>query len=149
MEPAVKKSGRIAFELCKKFLDGIILVPEGYICQTILEMCNNEGIIVEPAGAMSIASLNYYKKEIIGKKVLCLVCGGNNDITRMGQIKERALFHSNLKHYFIINFPQARAGALKEFVNNILGKNDDITFFEYSKKQVKIKGLLSWYSIKK
>ena len=130
---AVKKTGRIAFELCKNFLDGIILVPEGYICQTILEMYNNEGIIVEPAGAMSIASLNYYKKEIIGKKVLCLVCGGNNDITRMGQIKERALFHSNLKHYFIINFPQ-RAGALKEFVNNILGKNDDITFFEYSKK---------------
>ena len=72
---AVKKSGVIAFELCKKYLDGIILVPEGYICQTILEMYNNEGIIVEPAGAMSVASLNYYKKEIIGKKVLCLVCG--------------------------------------------------------------------------
>ena len=136
---AVKKSGKIAFELCRKFLDGIILVPEGYICQTILEMYNNEGIVVEPAGAMSVASLNYYKKEIIGKKVLCLVCGGNNDITRMGQIKERALFHSNLKHYFIINFPQ-RAGALKEFVNNILGKNDDITFFEYSKKTSKDKG---------
>ena len=125
---AVKKSGKIAFNLCKEYLDGIILVPEGYICQTILDMYNNEGIIAEPAGAMSLASLKFYKDKIKNKKVLCLVCGGNNDITRMGIIKERALLYSNLKHYFIIKFPQ-RAGALKEFVTNILGPNDDITFF--------------------
>ena len=136
---AVKKSGKIAFNLCKEYLDGIILVPEGYICQTILDMYNNEGIIAEPAGAMSLASLNFYKDKIKNKKVLCLVCGGNNDITRMGIIKERALLYSNLKHYFIIKFPQ-RAGALKEFVTNILGPNDDITFFEYSKKTNKENG---------
>lgn len=136
---AVKKSGKIAFELCKKYLDGIILVPEGYICQTILDMYNNDGIIAEPAGAMSLASLDFYKNKIKNKKVLCLVCGGNNDITRMGIIKERALLHSNLKHYFIIKFPQ-RAGALKDFVTNILGPNDDITFFEYSKKTSKENG---------
>ena len=136
---AVKKSGRIAFELCKKHLDGIILVPEGYICQTILDMYNNEGIIAEPAGAMSLASLNFYKNKIKNKKILCLVCGGNNDITRMGIIKERALLYTNLKHYFIINFPQ-RAGALKDFVTNILGPNDDITHFEYSKKTSKENG---------
>ena len=91
-------------------------------------MYNNEGIIAEPAGAMSLASLNFYKNKIKNKKILCLVCGGNNDITRMGIIKERALLYTNLKHYFIINFPQ-RAGALKEFVTNILGPNDDITSF--------------------
>lgn len=136
---AVKKSGKIAFELCKKYLDGIILVPEGYICQTILDMYNNEGIIAEPAGAMSLASLNFYKNKIKNKKILCLVCGGNNDITRMGIIKERALLYTNLKHYFIINFPQ-RAGALKDFVTNILGPNDDITHFEYSKKTSKENG---------
>ncbi len=136
---AVKKSGKIAFELCKKHLDGIILVPEGYICQTILDMYNNEGIIAEPAGAMSLASLNFYKNKIKNKKILCLVCGGNNDITRMGIIKERALLYTNLKHYFIINFPQ-RAGALKDFVTNILGPNDDITHFEYSKKTSKENG---------
>ncbi|MBL6684399.1 MAG: threonine ammonia-lyase IlvA [Flavobacteriaceae bacterium] len=136
---AVKKSGKIAFNLCKEYLDGIILVPEGYICQTILDMYNNEGIIAEPAGAMSLASLKFYKDKIKNKKVLCLVCGGNNDITRMGIIKERALLYSNLKHYFIIKFPQ-RAGALKDFVTNILGPNDDITFFEYSKKTNKENG---------
>lgn len=136
---AVKKSGKIAFELCKKYLDGIILVPEGYICQTILDMYNNEGIIAEPAGAMSLASLNFYKNKIKNKKILCLVCGGNNDITRMGIIKERALLYTNLKHYFIVNFPQ-RAGALKDFVTNILGPNDDITHFEYSKKTSKENG---------
>ena len=136
---AVKKSGKIAFNLCKEYLDGIILVPEGYICQTILDMYNNEGIIAEPAGAMSLASLKFYKDKIKNKKVLCLVCGGNNDITRMGIIKERALLYSNLKHYFIIKFPQ-RAGALKEFVTHILGPNDDITFFEYSKKTNKENG---------
>ena len=136
---AVKKSGKIAFELCKKHLDGIILVPEGYICQTILDMYNNEGIIAEPAGAMSLASLNFYKNKIKNKKILCLVCGGNNDITRMGIIKERALLYTNLKHYFIVNFPQ-RAGALKDFVSNILGPNDDITHFEYSKKTSKENG---------
>ena len=136
---AVKKSGKIASNLCKEYLDGIILVPEGYICQTILDMYNNEGIIAEPAGAMSLASLKFYKDKIKNKKVLCLVCGGNNDITRMGIIKERALLYSNLKHYFIIKFPQ-RAGALKEFVTHILGPNDDITFFEYSKKTNKENG---------
>ena len=102
-------------------------------------MYNNEGIIAEPAGAMSLASLKFYKDKIKNKKVLCLLCGVNNDITRMGIIKERALLYSNLKHYFIIKFPQ-RAGALKEFVTHILGPNDDITFFEYSKKTNKENG---------
>ena len=80
-----------------------------------------------------MAALETYKEEIKGKNVVCIISGGNNDITRTAEIKERALLYSNLKHYFIITFPQ-RAGALREFVVDILGPNDDITHFEYTKK---------------
>ena len=89
--------------------------------------------IAEPAGVMSIAALDEFKDEIKGKTVVCLVSGSNNDITRTAEIKERALLYANLKHYFIIKFPQ-RPGALREFVVDMLGPHDDITHFEYTKK---------------
>ncbi len=111
----------------------MITVDEGKICQTILDLYNKEAIVVEPAGAMSIAALEQYADEIKGKNVICIVSGSNNDITRTAEIKERALLYANLKHYFIIKFPQ-RAGALREFVVEILGPTDDITHFEYTKK---------------
>ena len=130
---AVRKVGDINFAICKENLDAMITVPEGKICQTILELYNKDAIVVEPAGALSIAALDYYAEEIKGKNVVCVVSGSNNDITRTPEIKERALLHANLKHYFIIKFPQ-RAGALREFVVDILGPNDDITHFEYTKK---------------
>ncbi len=130
---SIKKVGETPFKICKEFLDDLILVPEGKICQTILELYNKDGIIVEPAGAIGISALEIYHERFINKNVGILICGGNNDITRMAEIKERALLHTNLKHYFILKFPQRR-GALKEFVNNVLGENDDITFFEYVKK---------------
>ncbi|RMA57235.1 threonine ammonia-lyase IlvA [Ulvibacter antarcticus] len=130
---AVRKVGNMTFAICKENLDAMITVPEGKICQTILELYNKDAIIVEPAGALSIAALDYYKEEIKGKNVVCIVSGSNNDITRTPEIKERALLYANLKHYFIIKFPQ-RAGALREFVVDILGPNDDITHFEYTKK---------------
>lgn len=130
---AVRRVGDKTFEICKQNLDAVITVPEGKICQTILELYNKDAIVVEPAGALSIAALDYYKEELAGKNVVCLVSGSNNDITRTPEIKERALLHANLKHYFIIKFPQ-RAGALREFVVEILGPNDDITHFEYTKK---------------
>ncbi|MGB1132249.1 MAG: threonine ammonia-lyase IlvA [Flavobacteriaceae bacterium] len=130
---SIKKIGKIPFDICKKYLDEILLVPEGKICQTILDLYNKDGIVVEPAGAIGISALELNNKMFEGKNVGVLICGGNNDFTRMAEIRERALFYSNLKHYFIVKFPQ-RAGALKEFVNNVLGKNDDITFFEYVKK---------------
>ena len=130
---SIKKIGKIPFDICKKYLDEILLVPEGKICQTILDLYNKDGIVVEPAGAIGISALELNNKMFIDKNVGVLICGGNNDFTRMAEIRERALFYSNLKHYFIVKFPQ-RAGALKEFVNNVLGKNDDITFFEYVKK---------------
>jgi threonine dehydratase len=102
-------------------------------------MYTQDAIVVEPAGAMSVSALSQLSAVIKGKNVVCLVCGGNNDITRMAEIKERALLFSNLKHYFIVRFPQ-RAGALKEFVQDILGPTDDITFFEYSKKSARAQG---------
>ena len=130
---SIKKIGKIPFEICKNYLDEMLLVPEGKICQTILDLYNKDGIVVEPAGAIGVSAIELNSKKFEDKNVGVLICGGNNDFTRMAEIRERALFYSNLKHYFIVKFPQ-RAGALKEFVNNVLGKNDDITFFEYMKK---------------
>ena len=136
---AVRKVGEDAFTLCTTFLDKLVLVSEGKICQSILKLYNKEAIVVEPAGAMSTASLKMITEEIKGKNVVCLICGGNNDITRMAEIKERALLEANLLHYFIVRFPQ-RAGALKEFVAEVLAPKDDITFFEYSKKNNRSNG---------
>ena len=130
---AVHQNGALTFSICKEVTDDFVLVQEGDICTTILELYNEEAIVVEPAGAMSICALDKLREKIKGKNVVCIVSGGNNDITRTEEIKERSLLSQQLKHYFIIRFPQ-RAGALKEFVNNVLGPNDDITHFEYTKK---------------
>jgi threonine dehydratase len=130
---SVKQVGDLTFEICKKYLDVMTTVHEGKICQTILEMYNKDAIVAEPAGVMSIAALDSFKNEIKGKNVVCLVSGSNNDITRTSEIEERALLYANLKHYFIIKFPQ-RPGALREFVVDVLGPNDDITHFEYTKR---------------
>lgn len=136
---AVKRVGELNFEICKQVLDDVIPIPEGKVCDTILKLYDEEAIVVEPAGAMSIAALDFYREEIKGKNVCCVISGGNNDITRMEEIKERALLYNGLKHYFIIRFPQ-RAGALKEFVADVLGPNDDITHFEYTKKNNRERG---------
>jgi threonine dehydratase len=130
---AVKRVGDLNFAICQETLHDMITVPEGKVCQTILDLYNKDAIVVEPAGALSIAALDFFTEEIKDKNVVCIVSGSNNDITRTAEIKERALLYANLKHYFIIKFPQ-RAGALKEFVAEILGVNDDITHFEYTKK---------------
>ncbi|MCL9804363.1 threonine ammonia-lyase IlvA [Flavobacterium amniphilum] len=130
---AVKQVGKLNYEICKDNLDDIILVPEGKVCTTILRLYNEEAIVVEPAGALAIAALDFYKEKIKGKNVVCIVSGSNNDIERTEEIKERSLLHEGLKHYFMIQFPQ-RPGALKEFVNEILSADDDITFFQFTKK---------------
>ncbi len=133
---AVKKVGDLTFSICKENLHDIITVHEGKVCQSILDLYNRDAIVVEPAGALSIAALDAYASKIKGKNVVCIVSGSNNDITRTAEIKERALLYGKLKHYFIVRFPQ-RPGALKQFVAEILGPNDDITHFEYSKKSSK------------
>ncbi|QHS62724.1 threonine ammonia-lyase [Chitinophaga agri] len=136
---AVKRVGALTFSICKDVLAKMQLVPEGKVCSTILRLYNEDAIVVEPAGALSIAALDYYAKEIEGKKVVCVVSGSNNDIDRMQEIKERSLLYEGLKHYFIIRFVQ-RPGALKEFVNHVLGPNDDITRFEFIQKHNKETG---------
>ncbi len=130
---AVRQVGRLPFKICKEHLDQILVIPEGKICQTILEVYNKDGIVAEPAGALAIAALNSISDKIKNKSIGVLVCGGNNDIFRMPEIKESALLYAELKHYFLVDFPQ-RSGALKQFVTEILGPNDDITHFEFSKK---------------
>lgn len=130
---AVKRVGDKTFEICQNLLDEVIAVPEGKVCSTILRLYNEEAIVVEPAGALSIAALDLYKTQLEGRNVVCIVSGSNNDITRMEEIKERSLMFEGLKHYFIIKFPQ-RPGALREFVNDVLGARDDITYFQFTKK---------------
>lgn len=136
---AVKRVGELNFAICKESLDQVLTIPEGKVCQTILDLYNKDAIVVEPAGALTISALDFLEEDIAGKNVVCVVSGSNNDITRTAEIKERALLYANLKHYFIIRFPQ-RAGALKEFVVDVLGPNDDITHFQYSKKHSRENG---------
>ncbi|MCK8523396.1 threonine ammonia-lyase IlvA [Aquimarina sp. D1M17] len=136
---AVQKVGDLNFEICKEHLSDMYTVPEGLVCQTILDLYNRDAIVVEPAGALTLAALEFYKDKIKGKNVVCIISGSNNDITRTAEIKERALLYADLKHYFIVRFPQ-RAGALKQFVGEVLGPNDDITHFEYSKKSSRENG---------
>jgi len=136
---AVKRIGDHTFAICKDVIDDMHLVPEGKICSTILQMYNEEAIVVEPAGAMSIAVLDDYANKIKGKTIVCIVSGSNNDIDRMQEIKERSLIYEGLKHYFLIRFAQ-RPGALKDFVNKVLGPEDDITRFEYIQKHNKEAG---------
>lgn len=130
---SVKRTGDITYRICKEVLDDLKLVPEGKVCSTLLHLYNEEAIIAEPAGTLSVAALDDYAEEIKGKKVVCIISGGNNDISRTAEMQERALVYEGLKHYFLINFAQ-RPGALKEFVNNVLSEGDDITLFEYVKK---------------
>jgi len=136
---SVKRVGNLTYDLCTKVLDSMLLVAEGKICTTILKLYNEDAIVVEPAGALSVAVLDACKDKIKGKTVVCVVSGGNNDIERMQEIKEKSLLYEGLKHYFIVRFPQ-RPGALKLFVNNVLGPHDDITRFEFIKKTNKENG---------
>lgn len=136
---AVQRVGDITFGLCKDLVTEMLLVPEGKVSSTILQLYNEDAIVAEPAGALSIAALDQYASKIQGKKVVCILSGGNNDIDRMQEIMERSLLYEGLKHYFIVRFAQ-RPGALKEFVNHILGPDDDIVRFEFIQKHNKETG---------
>ncbi|CAM3737060.1 threonine ammonia-lyase IlvA [Alkalicoccus chagannorensis] len=136
---SVKRVGDTTFDIAQQVIDDITLVNEGKVCATMLDLYNENAIVAEPAGALSISALDHYREEIKGKTVVCVLSGGNNDIDRMQEIKERSMIYQGLKHYFIVNFPQ-RAGALREFLIDVLGPNDDITRFEYTKKNNRDKG---------
>ncbi|CYU67060.1 threonine ammonia-lyase IlvA [Streptococcus suis] len=130
---AVQKVGKSTYEVARKYVDRLIGVDEGWISGTILDLYSKLGIVAEPAGAATIAALEVIKDQIKGQTICCIISGGNNDINRMPEMEERALIYEGIKHYFVVNFPQ-RPGALREFVNDILGPNDDITRFEYIKR---------------
>lgn len=136
---AVGAVSQRTYEICRKYLDDIVLIPEGKVCTTILDLYNKHAIIAEPAGALPISALDFYKDEIKGKSVVCIISGGNNDIGRMQEIKEKSLIYEGLLYYFIVNFPQ-RAGALRQFLDGVLGPDDDIITFEYTKKNNKESG---------
>ncbi|MFD2967466.1 threonine ammonia-lyase IlvA [Sphingobacterium bambusae] len=136
---AVKKVGSQTYQISSQLLDSVKPIPEGKICTTILQLYNKDAIVAEPAGALSIAALEFHKEEIKGKKVVCIVSGGNNDIDRMSEIKEMSLLYEGFKHYFIVRFPQ-RPGALRLLVTEVLGPKDDITRFEYIKKTERERG---------
>lgn len=136
---SVQRVGDTTYNICSKILDDICLVPEGEVCTTIINLYNKDAIVVEPAGALSIAALNHYKQQIKGKNIVCIVSGSNNDINRMQEIKERSLLFEGLKHYFIIRLAQ-RTNALKDFVNTICNEHVDIVRFEYMKKNDKESG---------
>ncbi|NLY80635.1 MAG: threonine ammonia-lyase IlvA [Lysinibacillus sp.] len=136
---AVQCVGQNTYEICRKYLDDIAIVPEGKVSTTILDLYNKHAIVAEPSGALPVAAIDLYADEIKGKTVVAIVTGGNNDISRMQEIKEKSLLYEGLLYYFIVNFPQ-RAGALRQFLTVVLGPNDDITRFEYTKKNNKEEG---------
>lgn len=130
---AVKKAGALTYQVCKEVLDDIVVVPEGAVCTTIIQMYNKSAIVVEPAGALASAALRFYADEIKGKNVACIVSGSNNDITRMEEIREKSLLYEGLKHYFIVNFPQ-KSGEILSFIRDVIGPEDDLVYIQYIKK---------------
>ncbi len=136
---AVKTVGENTFEICNELLKKVVLVPEGLVATIMVELYQNEGIIVEPAGALAVAALDQVSAEIKNKTVVCIISGGNNDILRYGEILERSLVYQGLRHYFIIEFAQ-KPGQLRRFLDYCLGPTDDIVRFEYIKKSNKEKG---------
>lgn len=136
---AVKKAGQLTYGVCKDVLDDIIPVPEGAVCTTIIEMYNKNAIVVEPAGALSVAALRQYADKIKGKRVGSIISGSNNDIIRMEEIREKSMIYEGLKHYFIVNFPQ-RPGAILSFIRDIIGPTDELVYIQYIKKTNKEEG---------
>ena len=130
---AVKKAGSLTYEVCREVLDDIVIVPEGAVCTTIIQMYNKSAIVVEPAGALAAAALRFYADEIQGKNVACIVSGSNNDITRMEEIREKSLLYEGLKHFFIVTFPQ-KSGEILSFIRDVIGPTDDLVYIQYIKK---------------
>jgi threonine dehydratase len=130
---AVRRAGAVTYELIAKLVDEVMTVPEGGVCTTMLQLYQRDGIIAEPAGALAVTALAEGLEVPAGATVVCILSGGNNDVSRYGEVVERSLVHEGLKHYFLVEFPQ-EPGALRGFLDNVLGPGDDITLFEYVKK---------------
>lgn len=136
---AVKRVGELNFQIVKEYVDEVIKVPEGKVASVMIDLYQNEGIVAEPAGALSVAGFEVYADRVKCKNVVCIISGGNNDLLRYTEILERSLIWEGRKKYFIIEFYQ-KPGQLRKFVNEVLGPADDIVLFEYIKKNNKEKG---------
>jgi len=130
---AVRRAGDVTLPLVTRSGAELHTVPEGLVCTEMLELYQTEGVIAEPAGALATAALRGRVRVRPGETVVCVVSGGNNDVSRYGEIIERSLVHEGLKHYFLVTFPQ-EPGALRQFLDSVLGPDDDITLFEYVKR---------------
>ncbi len=129
---AVRRAGELTYQVAARHRPAMYTVPEGRICSEMLQLYQVEGIIAEPAGALATASLGVFQP-LPGQVVVAVVSGGNNDVSRYAEIVERALVYEGRKHYFLVNFPQ-EPGALRRFLDEVLGPDDDITLFEYVKR---------------
>jgi threonine dehydratase len=131
---AVRRAGDVTFPLVRDAAVEMVTVPEGQICTEMLDLYQVDGVIAEPAGALASAALTGRQVAVEpGETVLCLLSGGNNDVSRYAEIVERSLVHRGLKHYFLVEFPQ-EPGALHRFLDEVLGPDDDIVLFEYVKR---------------
>ncbi|MGH3372394.1 MAG: pyridoxal-phosphate dependent enzyme [Nocardioidaceae bacterium] len=130
---AVRRVGDVTLPLVVAAGSELTSVPEGLVCSEMLELYQTDGLIAEPAGALATAALGESVHVRPGEVVVCLLSGGNNDVSRYGEILERSLVYEGLKHYFLVTFPQ-EPGALRQFLDDVLGPDDDITLFEYVKR---------------
>jgi len=139
---AVGRAGALPFHIASQFVDCVLVVPEGAVCTEMLELYQSDGVIAEPAGALASTAAHVYltdpadRKALLGRSdgaIVCVVSGGNNDLTRYAEVMERSLRHEGLRHYFLVTFPQ-QPGMLRMFLEDVLGPADDIVHFEYTKK---------------
>jgi threonine dehydratase len=128
---AVRRVGELTHRIVGRYRPQLVAVPEGQVCVEMLELYQVDGIIAEPAGALAPAALPLL--DLAGQTVVCVLSGGNNDVSRYAEVVERALVHTGRKHYFLVEFPQ-EPGALRQFLDDVLGPDDDITLFEYVKR---------------
>jgi threonine dehydratase len=131
---AVRRAGAVTYPMVRDSGAELLAVPEGQICTEMLDLYQTDGIIAEPAGALATAALSGDLLAVQpGQTVVCVLSGGNNDVSRYAEVVERSLVHRGLKHYFLVEFPQ-EPGALRRFLDEVLGPDDDIVRFEYVKR---------------
>ena len=136
---AVARAGDITYEIARDLVDEVVVVPEGAICTEMLDLYQVEGIIAEPSGALASAAVARFLPDLPEGPIACIISGGNNDVSRYDDIVERSLVYEGLRHYFLVTFPQ-EPGALRHFLDEVLGEEDDIILFEYTKKNTRETG---------
>ncbi len=130
---AVGRAGDLTYQIVRELVDDIVVVPEGAVCTEMLDLYHSEGVIAEPAGALASAAARNFLPQIPNGSVVCLISGGNNDLSRYAEVTERSGRYEGLRHYFLVTFNQ-EPGALRSFLNDVLSEGEDIIYFQYTKK---------------